>query len=65
MELLIAVLALFFLVIYLVYKVMQLQERIDIFDKWADWIEDELLHAERELVFKLDIGDDSNGEGKD
>jgi predicted alpha-1,6-mannanase (GH76 family) len=57
MEILIVILAI--LVGMLLFRVIELQKRLDIFDKWADWIEEEIINAP---TFVLDLGGDDDAE---
>jgi predicted alpha-1,6-mannanase (GH76 family) len=57
MEILIVILTI--LVGMLLFRVIELQKRLDIFDKWADWIEEEIINAP---TFVLDLGGDGDAE---
>lgn len=36
-------------------RLREVESRLDVFDQWADWIEDEFLNQDRDLIFELDL----------
>jgi hypothetical protein len=36
-------------------RLKEVESRLDVFDQWADWIEDEFLNQDGDLIFELDL----------
>lgn len=36
-------------------RLREVESRLDVFDQWADWIEDEFLNQDGDLIFELDL----------
>lgn len=50
-----AIIALSFMVLLLIVRIIRLERRLNVFDEWADWIEKEFLNREDEMVFYLNF----------
>lgn len=58
-----AVVALTVISVGLYLRLRDVERRLDVFDTWADWIEDEFITREPDMIFELnfDEGEENHG----
>ena len=61
LELLVVTLVVISIGLYL--RLKELERRMHIFDRWADWIEEEFLNADKELIFHLNFDQEEENDG--